>query len=108
MASSHQRAIQGLLVVFLALLLASIAISNPTLDVVVEVGFGFAALYFGYATYTNESYPDGPAKTVTAAAFALAGLGQFFTLLTGRTAVDLATTAVFVVAFIGYVVLNRR
>lgn len=108
MSSSEHRLGQGLLVAFLVLILASFLIDDPVVGLVVEIGFGVVALYFGYVTYANDRYPDGPIKTGTAAAFALAGVAQLLFLVTDLVAVNLAGTVLFVGAFIGYVVLNRR
>ncbi|SFR38032.1 hypothetical protein [Halogeometricum limi] len=105
---SNQRLGQVLLAGFLVLVVASILTGNAAIDTLVEVGFGFVALYFGYTTYANPRYPDGTAKTATTAAFVLAGLGQFVVVVTGLTVVDLVTTVLFVGGFVGYVLLNRQ
>jgi hypothetical protein len=108
MSSSEQRIGQVVLGLFLVLILASLLFDNALVDLLVEIGFALVAFYFGYTTYMDGSYPEGPTKTGTAAAFVLAGIAQLGFLVTNLTAVNLVGTVCFVGGFIGYVLLNRR
>ncbi|MGQ4554779.1 hypothetical protein [Halobellus sp. GM3] len=100
--------LQSVLIGYLVLLVASILTENPLLTTAADLGFAAVAGYFGYAVYANRS-PSDDARlvAVTAAALVLAGVTQLLALLPGLGVAELASTAFFVVGFVGYFLLRR-
>jgi hypothetical protein len=108
MADTRQTAIRALLVGYLALLVVAIFTGNPLANVAVNLGFAVVALYFGYTVYEDERRGVDPrVRLATAAAFVLAGLAQFVNVATRAPVADLASSALFVLGFVGYMVLRR-
>ncbi|RDI71198.1 hypothetical protein [Halopelagius longus] len=108
MADTRQTAIRAILVGYLALLIVAIVTGNPLANVAVNVGFGVVALYFGYTVYEEQSRGIDPrVRLATAGAFVLAGLAQFVAVATRAPEADIASSALFVLGFIGYLVIQR-
>ncbi|QCC48338.1 hypothetical protein [Halobellus limi] len=101
--------LQSVLVGYLVLLLASIVTGDPVVTTAADLGFAAVAGYFGYTVYANRSpSEDERVVYVTAAALVLAGLAQLLALVPGFGAAALASTAFFVVGFVGYFYLRWR
>lgn len=108
MADTRQTAIQAVLVGYLALLVVAIVTGNPLANVAVNLGFAVVALYFGYTVYEDQRPGvDSRVRLVTAGAFVLAGIAQFVAVATQAPEADIASSALFVLGFIGYIVIRR-
>jgi hypothetical protein len=105
---SRQNALRAALVAYLLLIVVAVTTQNPLVETLVDVGFGFAALYFGYLVYgLRGAGVDPRVRAATAGAFVLSGLTQFVVVVIENSVLDLVSSALFVVGFVGYFVLRR-
>jgi len=101
--------LQSVLIGYLVLLLASIATGHPVVETAADLGFAAVAGFFGYIVYANRSPSDDERVVyVTAAALVLAGLAQLLALVPGFGVAALASTAFFIIGFVGYFLLRWR